>query len=107
MSALSPLCPQKQTLHRSRGMSAMCQNQTHAPQHPVSSFDQLVGTGEQLRMDFDGKDLGGLEVDNQFLFGRRLHRQIGGLLPPEHAADIAGGAPVLADLPGEPRFRLP
>ena len=30
-------------------------------------------------------------------FGRRLHRKVGGLLTPENAIDVAGGAAVLID----------
>ena len=36
-------------------------------------------------------------VDHQFKLGRRLHRQVGGLLALENAIDIAGRALVLVD----------
>ena len=39
----------------------------------------------------------GLEVDDQLVLGRRLHRQVGGLLALEDAIDIAGGAPEWVD----------
>ena len=42
--------------------------------------------------------LGGLEVDHQLVLGRRLHRQIGGLLALENAIDVASRAPVLVDV---------
>src|SRR5262249_37166462 len=38
---------------------------------------------------------GGLEIDNQLEFGRRLHRKIGWLLALEDADDICGRLPIL------------
>ena len=39
----------------------------------------------------------GLEIDHQFVLGRRLHRKISRLLAIEDAIDISGRAPILVD----------
>ena len=45
----------------------------------------------------EAERLRGLEVDHQFVLGRRLHRKVGGFLAIEDAIDVAGRAPVLID----------
>ena len=59
--------------------------------HSITSSARASSVGGTV----EAERLGGLEVDDQFEFGRRLHRQVGRLLALEDAVDVAGGAPVL------------
>jgi hypothetical protein len=65
--------------------------------HRTGLFDHFVGTREQGLRDIKSECLGGLEINYEFVLGRRLHRQIGRLLALEDAVDIAGGASELID----------
>ena len=56
--------------------------------------------GEQRQRDGEAECPGGLEVDHQLVFGRRLHRQVGGLLAPEDAAGVDAD---LSTPPSRPR----
>jgi hypothetical protein len=47
--------------------------------------------------DFEAERLSGLEVDGEFVLGRRLYWQVSRLLALEDTIDIADGAPVLID----------
>ena len=63
----------------------------------ASSFDHLVGTREHGRRHVEAERFGGLEVDDEHVVGRRLYRQVCGLLTLEDAINVAGCAPVLVD----------
>src|SRR5262249_36400434 len=60
-------------------------------------FDHLVGAGEQAIGHGEAQRFRGLEIDNEFVLRRRLHRKVGGLLALEDAIDVTGGAAELAD----------
>jgi hypothetical protein len=47
-----------------------------------NSFDHLISASEQHGRHGEPKRLGGFEVDHKLVLGRRLHRQVGGLLTP-------------------------
>ncbi|MFZ1004867.1 MAG: hypothetical protein WAN68_23115, partial [Pseudolabrys sp.] len=56
--------------------------------------------GEHGRWHGGSQFLCGLEIDHQFVLGRRLYRKISRLLAIEDAIDISGRAPILVDIIG-------
>src|SRR2546428_4469203 len=77
------LCPQylpsrRNFMHRSERRQVPRADSCTAAK--TSSLDDFVGAGEQLRWHVDAERLGGLEIDDKLVLGRRLHRKVGGLL---------------------------
>jgi hypothetical protein len=57
----------------------------------LSAFDDLVSAGKDCRRNGEAKGLRGLEVDEEFKFGRPFDRQIGGPFPLENLVNIDAG----------------
>jgi hypothetical protein len=53
-------------------------------------FDHLVGAGEQAIWHRDAESLRGLEIYDQLVLGRCLHRKIARLLALEDPVDVSG-----------------
>ena len=68
-----------------------------APQHDSLLLDHLVGAGEQRGGTASPSALAVLRLISEIILGRRLHRQVGGLLALEDAIDVSRRAPVLVD----------
>src|SRR6516164_1384642 len=67
------------------------------PPSRFTSFDHLVGAGEQRERNVDSGCLGRLGVDHKVVLCWRLHRQVARLLAFENAIDVTSRAPVLSD----------
>jgi hypothetical protein len=67
-----PQHPEGRRQFEASASGAAGHKQTHAPQQTASSFDQLVGAGEQRRWDIEPERLGSLEVDDEVVFDRLL-----------------------------------
>src|SRR5215813_5925566 len=62
---------------------------------PFTSFDHLVGEGEQRRRNRQAERLGDLQIDDEIEFNRLLDRQIGRLRSAQNPVNITSGAPEL------------
>ena len=60
-----------------------------------SSLDDLISSREQRRRHIEPEGLGGLQVDHQLVLGRRLHREVGGLLASKDAVNVGCCAAIL------------
>src|SRR5262249_59831091 len=67
------------------------------PPSRFTSVDHLVGEREQLVGYFEAERLSGLEIDDELVLGRRLHRQVGWLLTLQNTIDVGGCAPERVD----------
>src|SRR5262249_57530788 len=65
----------------------------------ASSFDHLVGAGEQYRRNFDAECVGGFEVCNQLEARRLLEGQVGGVSTLDYLVHVHGGASTQTRLP--------
>src|SRR6266404_8032130 len=66
----------------------------------ATSFDHLVGAGDEGSRKIEAEGFCRLQVNHQIIFGRSLDRKIGRLLALENAIDITGRAPKLVDAIG-------
>src|SRR5262245_29694816 len=82
-----PLYSRKRTCAVRSSMSAKGQKRT------LRLLDDLVGRGKQRLRNGQADRLRGLEIDNQLILGRRLHRHVGWLLALEDAIDVTRGKP--------------
>src|SRR5215813_13664762 len=93
--------------HRQTVMSAlppkadMCSALGHVcfgPKADIGTlFDHLVGASKYCRRHSEAERFRGLEIDDELVLGRRLHRQITRLFALENAINISSRLPVLID----------
>ena len=67
-----------------RGMSQMCQQETHAPQQFSGSFDHLVGAVEERGRNCEANGICCFEIDDELEFGRLFNWNVGGFAPFQH-----------------------
>jgi hypothetical protein len=67
---------------------------------PRLLFDHLVGDGEHARRNVEAKRLGGLDIDNEFKFGRKLERQVRRFCTLKNSSDVHPGVSPSVQLAG-------
>src|SRR5262245_40536417 len=97
LSSMSGLPPVSGLSHVVARGPRSARSRPEQAQQTEQLLDDLVGAGKHRCRQVEAKRLGGFQIDNEFVFGRRLHRQVGRLLALENAIDVAGGAPVLVE----------
>src|SRR5262245_26342566 len=78
MSALPPIATQKADMPNVRFVPIATIRTATKRSH---LFDHLIGASEQCRRHRETERLRRLEVDDQFVLGRRLHREVGSFSP--------------------------
>ena len=73
----------------------------------AATFNHLISPRKQRCRYRDPERLSSLQVDHQLIFGRGLHRQIGGLLAFDDAINVAGRAAVPVGEVGTIRDQVP
>src|SRR6476620_10906512 len=62
-----------------------------------SLFDHFVGGLLKMHRHVETQSFGRLEIDDELILSRRLHRHVGGLLALEDAIDVTGCVSILVD----------
>src|SRR5215813_2668177 len=88
MSALDPLADASRASREVREVPAAELDGSAAISRLSQLLDHPVGDCEDARRNFKAERFGGLEVDDEFEFGRLHHRQVGGFDAFEDAAQI-------------------
>src|SRR6516162_8288833 len=60
-------------------------------------FKNLISAGKERRRHSEAECLSRLEVDHQLVFGRALHRKVGGLFAIEDAIHVGSSLPAWID----------